>query len=102
MTDYKRPFHEVLSHKLVFAPIGLTTDASSERVSEIMTILDVLERSHMKASDAHKIAEDHAGLPDLLRSVGQNALADCAEEVLADLKAREDEVPEEAEAVAAE
>ena len=94
----KRPLHEVLSSKLVTAPVGIKSDLASAKAAEVMTILDALQRGKMKAADAHKIAEDHAGLPELLKSAGQLHLAEFAEEVLNDLRGREDEKKSEEDA----
>lgn len=49
----------------------------------------------MKAEHARQIATDHAGLPELLKSVGQTHLAEFAQEVLDDLCGREDEKKQE-------
>ena len=95
MSDQKRSLHEVLSSKLVTAPVGITSDLASAKAAEVMTILDTLLKGKMKAADAHKIAEDHAGLPELLKSAGQPHLAEFAEEVLNDLRGREDEKKQE-------
>lgn len=100
MSDQKRPLHEVLSARLVTAPIGITSNLASAKAAEVMTILDALLHGKMKASDAHKIAEDHAGLPEILKSSGQVHLAMFAEEVLADLSGREDEKKQEKQGVA--
>ena len=103
MSDQKRPLHEVLSSKLVTAPVGINSDLASAKAAEVMTLLDALQKGKMTAADAHKIAEDHAGLPELLSSAGQTHLAEFAKEVLADLRGREDEKKQEKteEAVAA-
>ncbi|OHA91395.1 MAG: hypothetical protein A2758_02970 [Candidatus Zambryskibacteria bacterium RIFCSPHIGHO2_01_FULL_49_18] len=92
MSQEKRPLHEVLSHKLIFAPIGI---AEEMKRGELMTILDTLRQGKMKAADAHKIAEDHAGLPELLKSAGKIHLAQFAQEVLDDLAGRQDEKKQE-------
>lgn len=89
------PLHEVLSNKLIFAPVGIANN--DVKVGEMMTILDTLRQGNMKAADAHKIAEEHGDLPELLRSAGQKNLADFAEEVLENLKGREDEKKQEAQ-----
>src|SRR3989338_2155012 len=67
----KRPFHEVLSFKLINAPVGITITSSlaSSKAAEVMTILDVLYQSKMSAEGDSKIAEDHAALPSLWRHV---------------------------------
>jgi len=90
MNDDKKPFHEVLSTALITAPIGITSDLASAKAAEVMTLLDVLYKGKMPAAAAHKIAETHAGLPDLLISVGQQSLAKAATEVLEDLRNRQD------------
>ena len=95
MSDQKRPFHEVLSFKLITAPVGITSDLASAKAAEVMTILDTLQKGKMKAEHAHQIATDHAGLPELLKSAGQTHLAAFAEEVLNDLRGREDEKKQE-------
>ena len=99
MSDQKKPLHEVLSTKLITAPVGITSSLASAKAAEVMTILDTLLKGKMKAADAHKIAEDHAGLPDLLIDALQLQLAEFAREVLDDLKAREDEKKAETVAV---
>ncbi len=95
MSDQKRPLHEVLSSKLVVAPVGINSCLASVQAAEVMIILDTLQKGKMKAADAHKIAEDHAGLPELLKSAGQQDLAEFAEKVLDDLRGREDEKKQE-------
>ena len=94
--DQKLPLHEVLSRKLITAPVGITSNLASAKAAEVMTILDALLQGKMKAADARKIAEDHAGLPSLLISAGQADLAAFAEEVILDLHGREDEKKSEA------
>lgn len=95
MSGEKQPLHQVLSQKLVFAPVSITGGLASAKVAEVMTILDTLYKGKMKAVDAHKIAELHADLPTLLADFGQRNLARFAEEVLNDLKGREDEKKQE-------
>ena len=90
MSGEKQPLHHVLSQKLILAPVGITSNLASAKAAEVMTILDTLLKGKMKAADAHMIAELHAGLPTLLSVSGQKELAAFAEEVLADLKGRED------------
>lgn len=58
---------------------------------ELKTILETLYRAKMKVADALAFAEDHADLPELLKSIGQHKLAEFAGEVLSDLRGREDE-----------
>ena len=93
----KKEPHEVLSNRLTNAsgikrgdPKILADDAD-----EIAIILDVLFESKMPASAAHKIAEDHAVLPELLSKYGWRHLSDFAAEVLEDLRKRKDEEPEQ-------
>ena len=95
MSDQKRPFHEVLSQKLIIVPVGITSDLASAKAAEVMTILDTLYKGKMPAAAAHEIAEFHAGLPTLLADSGQKYLAEFAEEVLDDLKGREDKKKQE-------
>ena len=99
MSDQKRSLHEVLSSKLVTAPVGITSDLASAKAAEVMTILDTLLKGKMKAADAHKIAEDHAELPATLDSVGQRTLAEVAKQVLEDLAGRQDERKQEKQEV---
>ena len=91
----KRPLHEVLSFKLMIAPVGIMSDFASAKAADVMTLLDVLHHGKMPTNAAHQIAKDHAGLPELLRSAGQTRLASFAEEVLNDLRGREDEKKQE-------
>ena len=95
MSSEKQPLHQVLSQKLILAPVGITSDIASAKAAEVMTILDTLYKGKMKAADAHMIAELHAGLPSLLIAAGQADLALLAEEVILDLKGREDEKKQE-------
>lgn len=87
----KKPFHEVVSRHLMTAPIGINSDLASAKAAEVAAYLAVLQESKMPPEAARQIAEDHAHLPKMLRSVGQNHLADFAVETLEDLKSREDE-----------
>jgi len=87
----KKKFHEVVSRLLAVAPIGITSNMASAKASEVATLLTILQESDMKPDHAHGIAKLHAGLPELLRSAGQNTLADMAAETLEDLNGRQDE-----------
>ena len=57
MSDQKRPFHEVLSFKLITAPVGITSDLASAKAAEVMTILDTLQEGQdegrARAPDCH-------------------------------------------------
>lgn len=95
MANQKKPLHEVLMTKLALAVVGITGDLASAKVVEVMTILDVLHKGKMKATDAHMVAELHTGLPELLKFAGQTKLAALAALTLDDLKGREDEKKQE-------
>ncbi|OHA92137.1 MAG: hypothetical protein A3D49_01480 [Candidatus Zambryskibacteria bacterium RIFCSPHIGHO2_02_FULL_43_37] len=71
--------------------LSLMANNAYNEKDEVKTVLIVLQQSRFKAADAHKIAEDHAGLPGMLRSIRMSGLAEFAEEVLADLRGRKDE-----------
>ena len=99
MIDQKKPFHEVLSTRLDIATVGVS--GGSWSVREVKLILDVLLASRMPAWAAHQIARYFANLPSLLARAGVPDLAKFAEEVLNDLKKRDDEKEEEAQPVPA-
>lgn len=90
MSDQKRSLHEVLLLKLRMAMIGITRSRPGNPAL-IADLLDSLFLGKMKATDAHKVAEDLAYLPDRLKSVGLTQIAEFAEEVLSDLRGREEE-----------
>ena len=94
-SDGKELLHHLISQKLIMAPVGITSDLETAKAGEMMTLLDLLLKGKMKAADAHTIAQLHAGLPGILTEVGQKDLARFAEEVLADLRGRKDEVKPE-------
>lgn len=87
----KKKFHEVVSQLLAVAPVGINSDFASAKAAEVATLLTVLQESDMKPDHAHEIAKLHGRLPELLRSAGQNTLADMAAETLEDLNGRQDE-----------
>ena len=95
MADMKKPFHEVLSTELDIAVLEVLRNLGTEK--EVKFILEVLFAGKMPASAAHQIAEYYAGLPSLLSKAGWNNLSKFAEEVLADLRNREDEKKQEGE-----
>jgi hypothetical protein len=92
MLDQKLPFHEVLSRKLITAPVGIRSDRAEEKIANLMLILEVLYGSKMPAAAAHKIAEDNATVPDTLSKAHVDVVVvEFYQEVLDDLKNREDE-----------
>ena len=95
MADQKRPIHEILSEKLVFATtVGLRNVGPKFVMSEIETIITALHHGKMKAGDAHLLAARHGSLPVLLINAGLQPLAEAATAMLADLNEREDEQKE--------
>ena len=93
MADLKKPFHEGLSTELDIAVLEVLRNLGTEK--EVKFILEVLFAGKMPASAAHQIAEYYAGLPSLLSKAGWNNLSKFAEEVLADLRNRDDEKKQE-------
>ena len=89
MANQKRPFHEILSTRLDIAALKVSRHLGAEKEVEI--ILDVLLASKMPAWAAHQIARYFTNLPGLLFKNGWDNLSKFAEEVLNDLKSREDE-----------
>ncbi len=89
MSDPKKPFHVVLSQRLLLAPIGMgPAGASISKAAEVATLLAVLGDSEMPVEAAHQIAMLHSGLPEAMRVLGQPLLAEIAEKVLDDLLGR--------------
>ncbi len=88
MSDTKKPFHIVVSQRLLLAPIGMVRGASTSKAAEVATLLAVLGDSEMPVEAAHMIAMLHSGLPEGMRAMDQPLLAEIAEKVLADLRAR--------------
>jgi len=86
-----KPFHEVIGLALLTAPVGITGDLRSAKAAEVAQALGFLMASKMPAAAAHEIAEQNAHLPELLRKVGQESLADLAVCALADLAGRTEE-----------
>ena len=89
MADMKKPFHKVLSTRLDIAALKVSRHLGAEK--EVRIILEVLLASKMPATAACQIAGYFVNLPDLLAKAGEPDLAKFAEEVLNDLKSREDE-----------
>lgn len=96
MSDQKLPLHQVLFNKINLATVGVTKNYKANPFV-IRELLDTLSRGKLKAVDAHKIADDLAGLPKLFKSADQSNLAEFAEEVLNDLRGREDEEIQESQ-----
>ena len=97
MANQKKPFHEVLSTQIHEVSLGMSSDHASLKAGQMEAVLIVLLKGKMPASAAHQIAEDHTGLPVFLVKAGHVGLSVFAEEVLADLKGREDEKKEKVE-----
>ncbi|GEM_PF-3952999 len=92
--DEKKLFHEVLAKKLGNASVGIGSNPVSPDVVTAITILEALKEGKMPADAAHKIAIDFTNLPALFRGLGHVRLAEFTEDVLNDLKGREDEKKE--------
>ncbi len=98
MADQKKPFHQAVSDRLLLAPVGINSEFRATKSAEVAAYLTILQESEMPATAAHEIAQTHAELPELLRSVGQHGLAEMADNTLADLRSRQDKPKPEAAA----
>lgn len=88
--DSERSLHDVLSSLLVASTVGIGPISDPVHMSYIRLILSVFRQSRLKAEHAHEIARIHNELPATLRRLGHEALAQAADDTLADMQGRVD------------
>lgn len=87
-----RPLHEILGDNLIaVSTIGLRNNGRRAITHEAMSIMDALLNAKLKTVDAHQLADQIAEVPANFRSDLAADLMRQAEELITDLRGRQDE-----------
>lgn len=79
---------------VIMVEVSAITHRNDPRNTDRFTdLMDTLWQSEMQARDAHELALVLSNMPEFLRGLGMNTLAKHAEDVLTDLRGREDKKP---------
>jgi hypothetical protein len=82
------PFHKTIDRAIMQASVGIASRNRAEKITEMVGLVSLLSITALPPGEGTKLAKNLSELPVVLRSVGEEMVAQIIDEVIADLKTR--------------